>query len=808
MEQHTSNGLGQRVISRVNGWFFRHGSALSEKLSFLHHFTSRAQSQSKASLPPTPLLPAAIGATFGILIEDSIHLSLPLLLCLLVPVCALSFRRPNRWSFAVWATLTFSLLHHISDTLSPNRPPSALLTSEFPVALTLQGRVKKTPEESSFPGKFKHCRIHLLLESPSEPPFLKANSTVLVNWTGPPPNAGDTVRIRAALRQIPPPRNPGEFDKATFLRRQKLWMEASVHDPLDTSILSHHPGFSLETFASECSEAISRQLRRGIEDRPQTHALISSMVLGIHGDGLMEAKPAFRDTGTLHLFAVSGLNLSMLAGFLSTILKLARINISTSAWFILPTLAVYGLATGLGPSCVRALIMSMLLLSAFWIKRPAVAINSLAAAALLLFAYDSNTLFNVGFQLSFWLVLALALAAQPLTLFFEKAAQPDTLLPRRLWNTFQERCVSYWRPFASAGAVTSVAWLAGLPWNITLFHQLTPVALLANLVAVPMAFVNLTLGFLAVLAAPIGPLTPCLNRLNATCAETLFSFVQWASRIPGGRFPIASPFYKTPDFIAFDLQGGGAVMLRANQQVCLLDCGSETQARSIIVPGLQSFGIVNINMLLLSHGNSQYIGGALSILETLNPTLIFESPLKDKSRTRRQFRKWLELIPKPIHTISVSDSLPLGQNTQIDILYPPLEMKSTIADNKCIVVRWKTPTFTLLYTASAGFPTERWLLEHRQSELAADIWIRGWHSRELTGTDDFVRAIRPRVIIVAGQRNPRDPEESAAWITRWRQEGIHVFSQQHSGAVLGISSPGGLEIQSLLGKERVHWRPP
>jgi hypothetical protein len=50
---------------------------------------------------------------------------------------------------------------------------------------------------------------------------------------------------------------------------------------------------------------ISDQLGRGIEDKPQEHALISSMVLGVHGDGLSETRAWFRDTGTLHLFAIS-----------------------------------------------------------------------------------------------------------------------------------------------------------------------------------------------------------------------------------------------------------------------------------------------------------------------------------------------------------------------------------------------------------------------------------------------------------------------------------------------------------------------
>jgi competence protein ComEC len=761
----------------------------------------------KARFAPAPLLPVALGATAGVCLEDFHPNSLLLLIALLVVSCALTFFRTGAFSLACISMSGFALLHHLTDSSSPNRPPPALANALLPITATLEGRVTRSPEPLPSSAKFQKSRLRLKVDIPPDPPCLPAHSTILVHWTGPPPAAGDRVRIRAALQRVASARNPGEFDRVSFFRRQKLWLEATVRDPLDTTILSHPDGFNLEGFAADCRTAISHQLRRGIEDRPQTHALISSMILGLHGDGLMEAKPAFRDTGTLHLFAVSGLNLSMLAGLLGYLFRRIRLGPSGAAYLTLPILILYGLATGLGPSCVRALVMSLLLLSGLWIKRPAVVLNSLSAAALLLLAGDTNTLFNAGFQLSFGLVLALAASTQPLSQFFEKPALPDSLLPRRLWNSTQERVLALWRPVAAGGAVTVVAWLAGLPWNIFLFHQLTPVALLANIVAVPMAFINLSLGFLALLTAPFGPLTPTLNRLNATCAETLFGFVQWASHIPGGRFPIPAPFQSRPDFLVFDLLDGAAVMLRADNQVCLLDCGSDMQTRATLIPGLQYFGVTSIASLILSHGSASYIGGALSITEMLSPASVFDSPIKDRSRTRRQLHEWWEATRQPIVRITAGDTIPLGSNTLIEILHPPPAVNGTIADDKCIIVRWKTPTFTLLYTASAGFPSERWLLEHCKSSLASDIWIRGWHSREMTGTEEFVRAIQPQAIVITRQRITRDPEKAALWIARRRQEGIRVFDQQESGAVLGTKQPDGVEVRAFLGEHRARLPP-
>lgn len=702
---------------------------------------------------PAPLLPLALAAATGVLIEDlfcGVSIVIYAVISAVCWLCATKFRSPRLVKCSALCLGIFAALHHWRDCLSINRPPLGIAIASEPETMTLTGHVITPPTEA--PRFRNHPRSQFLIQlaAPSSPSILNPRTTLLALWTGPPPHCGDLVKLRASVRLIQPARNPGQLDASSLFRRQQIWMQAEVHDPFDAVIEKRGHAPSWEQLSQWSSLLFSNQLQRGIEERPQIHALITSMILGMSVNALRETKEAFRNTGTLHLFAVSGLNLSMLAGILGQILKFIPISKRLGTLVILPTLLFYGIATGFGPSCVRALVMAILTLGIYWMNRPAVILNSLGAAALFLISWNTNNLFHVGFQLSFWLVLALLIWTTPLCRWIEKPILPDPLLPKKLWSPLQNQSATCVRPFSSAIAVTFVAWLASIPWNLFCFAQISPIGLLANLVAVPIAFANMALGFSAVLCAPLGTTTAILNRINASCAEALLQFIHWSNRLPGAHFNIRPPFLKKPSFVAFDLNGATCVLLTSGNSNCLLDCGSRSQGESLIAPALRTLGINSIDSVILCRGSSDSIGGALPLIERFHPSQIFDSPLKSRSRIRRETHDWLNGIASPVCPLAAGDSVALGKDTRMEVLFPPRDLSASIADDKSMVIRWETPAFSLLYTASAGFPTEQWLLQHTQSsKLKADVWIRGWHAREETGSFGFLKEVHPRFVISA-----------------------------------------------------------
>ncbi len=737
--------------------------------------------------PPAPLFFAALSAGLGVIIADSVPAPLAAFLGLttaalvggyLYPIKGAAIQRLLLWLFILNSA---AALHYRRHVLSPSRLPVHLLTRGVPTTVSLTGRVLNVPDDA------KRFRLAVQSANPSAP--IPARCEVLVQWKGAPPECGDLVRCRAQIQPIAPARNPGQFDAARFFMRQNLWVEAVVRRDADGEILLPNVHWQIQTWAASRALAISQQLRRGIEDRPQVHALISSMVLGVHAGSLMEMRPWFRDTGTLHLFAVSGLNMTMLATFLAALLRLGCVNPRIGALVALPVMLAYGVTTGLGNSCVRALVMCILILGSEWIRRPAVVLNSLGGAGLLLLLWDGNALFDGGFQLSFGIVLILVLGVRPLAARLHHTLEPDPLLPKRLWSPWQKRVLAVGRPMAEALAVGLSAWLAAIPWSIWLFHQLTPVGILVNLFAVPIAFVNLALGFLSVFCAPLGPVTPTLNRANAWVAGRLLDIVQFASTIPDGHWAVSNPLTRQPSLVAFDCGSGGALLLRGLKSRWLLDCGTEHQVRGILIPALQLYGVQQLDGLVFSHGDAAYMGGAIEIQSALKPKMLADSGLADRSVTRKRTHQWFSAHRIPIRSVSAGDFLESNESQTLEVLYPPSELPLGTAEDKGLVLRLTTPHYSVLYTAEAGFPTERWLLANSPSKLRADLWLRGTHTREFTGTDDFVQAVGAMLIVVSDSRSFSQREATRAWAQRQRNRGTAVWLQEECGAVEAWETP-------------------
>src|SRR5205823_12019211 len=152
---------------------------------------------------------------------------------------------------------------------------------------------------------------------------------------------------------------------------------------------------------------------RGLENSPDVTSAINGMVLGLRHQTPEDIEEPFQQTGTLHLFAVAGLHVGIVARLLWILATMARLSRKWATLLIIPALLFYAAVTGLHTSSVRAAVMSAVFLAGFFVERKVFALNSLAAAATLILCWNTNELFSSGFQLSFLVVVAIVLLAEP-----------------------------------------------------------------------------------------------------------------------------------------------------------------------------------------------------------------------------------------------------------------------------------------------------------------------------------------------------------------------------------------------------------
>ncbi|MFM7375294.1 MAG: ComEC/Rec2 family competence protein, partial [Chthoniobacterales bacterium] len=327
--------------------------------------------------------------------------------------------------------------------------------------------------------------------------------------------------------------------------------------------IAGNQGSALKAAALEARAYILRTLGLGLDDAPTVRALIAAITLGARDDAAEEFNAAFRQTGTLHLFSVSGLHVGMFALLLWMVLQPLRVSRRAAVVVIIPFLFFYSLVTGAAPSSLRAATMISLALGALLLDRAPATGNSLAAAALLILGFDTNQLFQPGFQLSFLVVAALLLLTPPIDRRLAAAFCPDTFIPRRLYNAARKIQASLGRALAATLSVSLAAFLGGLPLTAAYFHMVPIVSVAANMIAVPLAFCVLALGMMSVIAGTFSAwLVGLFNAANWGVTSLLLAFVQWGATWPGAYLSLPPSWLRPPaQLTVFDLGTGGAQVL-------------------------------------------------------------------------------------------------------------------------------------------------------------------------------------------------------------------------------------------------------
>lgn len=712
---------------------------------------------------------------------------------------ALAVRRAPAVYLLVSAT--FFCLHtlHLADAREADL---ARLTGPGANAMSVSGVVTSEPKisargVSSFMLATRSVEIDGAHYATSAP--------LLCRWKGP-VRYGDEVSLFGTVAPIAPRRNPGEFDMRAYLRRQNVTRQLTVGYPENGHVTRHtNPNWILAA-AHRSRNALQAIVGRGLEDSPEIQAAIAGMALGIRHQTADDIEEPFQQTGTLHLFAVAGLHVGIVAQLLWIVCRLARISRKWSTIFITLALLFYSAVTGLHTSSVRAAIMAAVLLSGFFVERKVFALNSLAAAAVLLLWWDTNELFAIGFQLSFAVVGAIILLAEPTSCALLKLFAPDAFLPRTLVSWTRQMLQNVWRWIARGLSVSFAAWAGSFVLMAGYYNLITPVSLVANLAVVPIAFFVLAGALLSIFAAPFsGSLSLIFNNANWLLTTTIFALVRIFAATPGGHWYVETPRWPEGariDLTALDVGTGGAIHLRTAHRDWLLDTGRHRDFERTLQPYLRSRGTNGLDLLLLSHADAAHVGGGLGVIESFAPGMIVDSAARSRSVLNRQLSSAIAGGGRKHQTATACSSFRIDHDVTARVLFPPANFESAAADDQALVVKLLVGDRpTVLMMSDSGEPTERALLASGEN-LRADVLIKGQNRSSASGTAEFLDAVRPQVVVATSNDFPDSERVTEAWAADIRARGIRLFRQDETGAVRMLFWRGGrFEVRPYLGAE-------
>lgn len=578
-------------------------------------------------------------------------------------------------------------------------------------------------------------------------------------------------------------------------------------------------------------------------------SLLTGILLGYERGIPRHVAEAFSKTNTTHIIAISGFNITILAGLFAAIAgRLLGRRRATPV--VIVGIILYTILVGANAAVVRAALMGILYVIAIHYGRQSDALTSLVAAAVMMTLLNPYILWDVGFQLSFAATLGLILIVPPLTKAFEHGVARFT---------DQNRARMAVAMLNEALIVTLAAQVATIPIMVYYFHQVSVVGLLANFLILPAQPAVMILGGLATLVGlvvlPIGrmlawaalpfplytirvveqmarlpyaamdvgrisqmwvwsyyaflaggvlvahqtpeerqalwhTLTARLSTKAMLAGLSLVAVVAWmgAASTPDGRLHV----------IFFDIgQGDGIFIQTPGGRQVVIDGGPSPAAMLDALGRRMPFWDRSIDLVIMTHAEEDHVGGLIPILERYQVAHAIEPGYP---HTTALYFRWQELLRArrvETHLGRAGMRAHLGDGVWLEVLSPPEPLfQNTEADvnNNAVVVRLTYGETSFLLTGDIEAETESWLVSH--SRVRAQVLKLAHHGSDTSTTAAFLAAVRPWVTVISVGADNRFGHPKDEVLARVMQAGIPLYRTDEHGDVEFVSDGRRLWVRT------------
>ncbi|MDP3537784.1 MAG: DNA internalization-related competence protein ComEC/Rec2 [Azonexus sp.] len=632
-----------------------------------------------------------------------------------------------------------------------------------------------------------------------------------------PVRPGERWRFTVRLKRPHGNANPGGFDYEVWLLE---------HDIRATGYIRPNPAQRLSEMVWQPEYVIER-LRYLVRARyaevlpsdsyPWAGILVALAVgdqKAIQGD----LWTTFNRTGTTHLMSISGLHVTMVAALFGWLVsfgwrrapKLALRLPAQKAGLLAACVAalLYTLLAGFAVPAQRTLYMLLVAALAMLSGRIVAPSRTLSLALLVVLLIDPWAVLAAGFWLSFGAVGAL--------LYVGSA------------EVGQGRG---WRQRARAwGVVQWAATLASLPVLLLVFQQFSLVSPLANAVAIPV--ISFIVTPLALLGAVV-PWWPILE-LAHWVMDWLMLFLNWGAvwpvwqapapplwagvaaglgvaicllprgmpgrllglflLLPALFWPVDKPAEGEAWITVLDVGQGLASVVRTREHTLIYDPGPLYSAESdagqrVVVPYLRMLGLSRVDMLMVTHRDSDHSGGTISVQSALAVGELRSSVPEIGGEPCLAGQRWV------------------WDGVIFEVLHPTAENAAVNGKSNHLscVLRVDAGGRRMLLTSDIEAPDEVAMLARYPGQLAADILLVPHHGSKTSSTPAFLQAVGAReAVIPVGYRN-RFGHPKAEVVARYEASGMILWRTDRDGAVTVRLGADGMKLSAWRQVHRRYW---
>jgi competence protein ComEC len=609
-------------------------------------------------------------------------------------------------------------------------------------------------------------------------------------------------------------RNPGRPRDPRGLERRGIAAAGRLVDPALVARRSAPPTARAWLFRQR-GRLAARLARAG-----DGSALLRALALGDTG-GLGAAHfEHFSRLGISHLLSVSGLHLVLVA---VPVYGLARRVLSRSAALAarcdvrdaaragaLLAAAGYALLCGFDVPVRRSLVLLAALVVAAARARSHPPFHPLAAAALVVLAWQPEALFAAGAQLSFAGCLALVWLA---------AREPGGPDPR-------------WPRLASAVSASAVASAATAPLVAWHFGGAAPAAVAANLVAIPwtgvvlmpasfaaavsaaaappeladrvigvaawLAARSLDAGAWLALRAPAGPevrlhpaalalatlLAIITLRLRGAAARagvaTLAAVLLWCA-------PPAAQLPPPPRVVVLDVGRGDSVLVQGRSGAALIDGAAALAGRfdlgaSAVVPALRALGVRRLDLVVASHADLDHRGGLPAVFRSLPVSELWLPAGAGADPGFTELRAAARESGVALREVGLGDAPRSAGDLRVTPLWPPRAGGAGPRNERSLVVSAEAAGSRVLVLGDLGAAEAALVVAH--PDVSADVLLLPHHGSGGSSSEQLLAAVAPEVAIVSAPCPPQRGLPHPGAIARARRAGASVWWTGRDGALL------------------------
>jgi competence protein ComEC len=664
--------------------------------------------------------------------------------------------------------------------------------------------------------------------------------------------AGDRVRLLVLASKPMKPLNPGEFDYNAYERSRRVFCRLRGLFPESVSVVEQGPWWSWRLWLSRMREAGNGVLRQHISPRRST--LAAAILLGAREQLDPDRNEGFLVTGTIHVLSISGLHVGILAYGFWTMFRSGIFPRRIMLWSAIALTLLYCLLTDSQPPIVRATILIVVVCVSLLWGRPALGFNTLAFAGLVVLAMTPAALFQAGPQLSFLSVAAMILFAPWLTQRVEYDPLDQLIASARPWYS---RVARY-----CGGTIGRVWLTGAIIWFITLpivwqqYDLVSPIALLINAVLWLPIFFSLFAGFGVLLFGPIAPplavacgwfcdqnlglIEYCIE-LGQLCPGNHFYAPPppwwwvavfygvflvwilipqlktrrlWAGALLVGWLAIALILASHPQVFAaakkdkpltctFVAVGHGtAVLLELpSGQTMLYDAGrmgSPYGAARPISAVLWSRGISHIDVLLISHADSDHFNAVPDLLQRHSFGVIYVSPFMFDQTDQPAVNALHAAIQQSgvkLDTLSASDKLQVGDDVAMEILHPPALGVIGSDNANSLVLLIEHAGRKILLPGDLESPGLDDLLA--ELPIDTDLLMAPHHGSARSDPKGFANWCRPEHVVISGSRDVEEIDAIEAVKRSYRQVGCDVYHTAEQGSIRFEITAAGVKAEAF-----------